>query len=239
MTLFNPNPTIRIVPIPGHKPCIVIDDFLLDPQSAMDFADHQQQHFTAAPKNAFPGLEMRMPDDFSSLLNDFFILHIKKLLGARRTLSMFSRLSMITLQPHELAPNQRICHQDQLTEFPQLCFAASVLYLFKNPAMGGTSFYAPKVSPSEIERLSSASSASLTATLPEPEPGAQDHTYITQSSAQFELICTIPAVWNRVIFYDGRIFHSGHITNPELLSSNPTQGRLTLNGFFPCRKSGS
>jgi hypothetical protein len=220
MTLFNPDPKIQLVAIPGYKPCIVIDNFVQDPQAMVDMAVNEQSKFSVASKNAFPGPELRMSDEFSSHLNEFFIQHIRKLLGVRRSLSMYSRLSMITLQPHELSPNQTVCHQDQLPDSPQFVYAACVLYLFKNSAMGGTSFYAPKTmngnSPARV--------------------GTSQH-YITESTADFELLCTIPAAWNRVIFYDGTIFHSGHITNPELLSTNPTQGRLTLNGFFTCRKS--
>ena len=64
-----------------------------------------------------------------------------------------------------------------------------------------------------------------------------NQSYITESSDHFELIRTIPARWNRVIFYDSGIFHSGHITNPELLKADPAAGRLTLNGFFTCQKA--
>jgi len=220
MALFNPNPKIQLVPIPGHKPCIVIDDFVLNPAALVDFAVGAQNKFSVASKNAFPGPELRMSEEFSVQLNEFFIQHIKKLLAVRRSLSMYSRLSMVTLQPHELSQNQTVCHRDQLPDHPQFFYAACVLYLFKNAAMGGTSFYAAKSADVNLSELIS-----------------RNQNYITESTADFELICTIPAAWNRVIFYDGTIFHSSHITNPELLNANPAQGRLTLNGFFTCRKS--
>jgi hypothetical protein len=222
MTLFNSNPRFQLVDLPGHKPCIVVDNFLQHPEQLIRYACDQKINFSAPSRNAYPGIELQMPDDFSARLNDFFILHIKNLLGARRTVSMYSRLSMITLQPHELAANQRVCHQDQLNNHPQHCFAASVLYLFNNPAMGGTSFYRPK---------------SVTAGMAVPDGTAHNHGYFIESNSEFELICTIPPAWNRIIFYDGTIFHSAHITKPELLNANPLQGRLTLNGFFTCRKS--
>ena len=43
---------------------------------------------------------------------------------------------------------------------------------------------------------------------------------------------TIEPKWNRLIFYDGDVFHSGDIRAPERLSDDPAVGRLTLNGFF-------
>jgi hypothetical protein len=39
------------------------------------------------------------------------------------------------------------------------------------------------------------------------------------------------------VFYDGGQFHSSHITRPEMLSDDPAHGRLTLNGFFVCKRS--
>ena len=215
--LFNPNPRIELVPIPGHTPVVVIDNFARDPQALVDYAVARRGEFVNAPKNAYPGMELRMPDEFSARLNEFFIEHVRKPLGVRRSISMYSRLSMITLQPHELAPNQRVCHQDHLPDYGQHSFSASVLYLFDNPAMGGTSFYVPKTA--------------------QPRGQASAPNYMTQSNEDFELVCTVPAAWNRAIFYDGCIFHSGHVTNPELLDADPARGRLSINGFFTGRKS--
>jgi hypothetical protein len=44
------------------------------------------------------------------------------------------------------------------------------------------------------------------------------------------------AKWNRLIFYDGAMLHSGDIRRPEKLSADPRAGRLTLNGFFTSRR---
>lgn len=223
MSLFTSDPRIQTVAIPGNTPIVVIDNFVRDPQALVDYAVAQRGNFSNAPRNAFPGMELRMPDGFSAHLQEFFILHVKKLLGVRRSQSMYSRLSMVTLQPHELAPNQRVCHRDHLPDYAQNSFSASVLYLFENPAMGGTSFYVPK--------------AAQPAPAPSPEDANTTAQYMTQSNAEFDLVCTIPAAWNRVIFYDGCIFHSAHVTAPELLSRDPAQGRLTINGFFTGRRS--
>jgi hypothetical protein len=40
-----------------------------------------------------------------------------------------------------------------------------------------------------------------------------------------------------LIFYDGMLFHAGDIRTPDRLSDDPAVGRLTLNGFFTCRKA--
>ncbi|MBV8664915.1 MAG: hypothetical protein JO269_00385 [Burkholderiaceae bacterium] len=237
--MFNPRARIQLVPIPGYHPCVVVDDFLQDPQSLVNFALDNREHFSMALPDTFPGLELPMSEVFSARLNDFFIQHVRNHLGARRTESVYSRLSMATLQPHELSPWQRICHTDRLSASPTQCFAASVLYLFHDASLGGTSFYRPRMPPDELHRLyyapdspwCSMSNEAFTEVL-----GAAP-AYQTASNEYFELLCTIPPAWNRVIFYDGCVFHSGHITAPQMLSADPVHGRLTLNGFFTCRRA--
>ena len=60
-----------------------------------------------------------------------------------------------------------------------------------------------------------------------------------QLNAYFERIASVPAAWNRLIVYDGGLFHSADVDRPELLSADPARGRLTLNGFFSCRRNAS
>jgi len=61
--------------------------------------------------------------------------------------------------------------------------------------------------------------------------------YMVDSNAYFERIGRVPAVWNRMIYYDGGLFHSGDINEPSLLSADPRAGRLTLNAFFVCTRN--
>jgi hypothetical protein len=61
--------------------------------------------------------------------------------------------------------------------------------------------------------------------------------YLGASNAYFEQVCSIPAAFNRAIFYDGAIFHSAQIDAPARLDHDPATGRLTLNGFFLLRKA--
>ena len=56
------------------------------------------------------------------------------------------------------------------------------------------------------------------------------------SNDYFEQIGSINAKWNRVVFYDGDMYHSGDILNVDKLSADPQVGRLTINGFFSCTK---
>ena len=59
---------------------------------------------------------------------------------------------------------------------------------------------------------------------------------MTQSNMYFKVIGRVPAKRNRIIFYDGNIFHSSDISQPEKLNASDNVGRLTINGFFTCTR---
>jgi hypothetical protein len=232
--MFNPRPQISLLPITAGQSCLVIDDALAEPERWVRLAHENQGslHFTG--HNAYPGPELRMPDAISERLDEYFSTHIRQHLGARRTLRMYSRLSMVTLAPQALQPRQWICHRDRLGADASECVAASVLYLFKNVELGGTNFFVARKSAADIDRLVA---DSMTAA---PEhftarygfaPG-----YMTESNDWFEKVLSVPARWNRAIFYDGSLFHCSDIRHPEKLSADPMLGRLTYNGFFTCSR---
>lgn len=235
--IFNPNATINIVPLfDGHN-CIVIDDFLREPQTLVNFAMSKRAHFRYDADNYFPGLEMDLGREFALSLEQYFSLKMRRYFNARRQLGVACRISMTTLQVNELNALQRLCHRDADT-FPEgVGIAAAVVYLFHDAALGGTSFYRPKLSDDKTRELLSnvqnASSEACTEIL-KTTPA-----YLHASNDYFELMQTIPAKWNRAIFYEGTIFHAAQITQPELLSSEPNSARLALNGFFKFKKSAS
>lgn len=233
--MFNPRPEIRALPIGDGQHCYVIDDALRDPEALVELAVRERHRFAQAPFNAYPGLELRMPDAFSAQLDDFFRLHVRARFGARRVRRMYSRLSLVTLAPSQLSPPQWQCHRDRLQRVPDECVAASVLYLFHDPALGGTSFYRPRLSERETEQLMY-DAVVLDAPRFARERGLAPG-YMVDGNAYFERVLTVEAAWNRLIFYDGAVFHSGHITAPERMRDDPRTGRLTLNGFFTCTRA--
>ncbi|SEL53281.1 hypothetical protein SAMN05428989_1860 [Pseudoxanthomonas sp. GM95] len=233
--MFNPQPKLSTVAIPGRAPCVVVDDALLEPQRLRDYARERRAEFSWPTHNAYPGRELRMPDGFSAQLDDVFRQHARTLLGARRTLALYSRLSMVTLRPEQLQPGQSVCHQDRLLVAPEQLIAASVLYLFDDPRLGGTSFYAPTRSPAEVGQLMGDAGRMDPASFQARHGVAQG--YMTTGNAYFAALASVPAKFNRLIFYDASIFHSGQIDHPELLRDDPETGRLTLNGFFTCSRA--
>lgn len=232
--LFNQEPIIQVAPLGGGQSVLVVDNALIDPARMVKFAADNRAGFVQAPFNAYPGIQMPLPVVVTSRLDDFFSVHIRRYLNVRRTLRMHCRLAMVTTPPAELQPRQSICHRDSQEVEPGQIIAASVLYLFKDESLGGTSFYAPKKSAYETALLVHDSSTMTTQDFQNKygiSPG-----YFTGHSAYFDKLGAVPAKWNRMIFYDGSLFHSGDILSPHKLTDDPHTGRLSLNGFFTCSR---
>lgn len=231
--LFNPQPRVQVLePAPGLR-CVVLDDVLLEPETLLSFA--ASRRFETPEGNLYPGSVMGLWAEFDQRLRDLFWQHARGPLGLRRCHAAYVRLAMATLPVDRLQPLQWLCHRDRIEEDAwETMFAASVLYLFRDPALGGTRFFVPKRPASELAALFRDAQVLQPADfstrygLP---PG-----YPAEASDYFDCVATVPAVWNRMIIYDGGCFHSAAIDRPDLLGDDVATGRLTLNGFFPCRR---
>ena len=234
MPIFSPRPAIRAIPIDDTHDCLVVDNALVEPERWLAHAVAQGDAFRANPRYAYPGAELPMPDDFAGALDDFFRVHVRTRLGGRRTIGMTTRMAMVTQPPHALQPRQWMCHRDSQHIEPGECIAASVLYLFRDERLGGTSIYRPRLGERETARIVHDSSTMDAATFTRIHGVTAG--YITDSNAWFERVLTVPPAFNRMVFYDGSLFHAAHLTHPELLSNDPATGRLTINGFFRCTR---
>ena len=145
------------------------------------------------------------------------------------------RLSLLTRLPAQLEPRQWICHRDRLRVAPGRIALASVLYLFQDESLGGTSLYRPRQDAAFTDRLVHDSCTLAPADFSGKYALRQQ--YMTGPNAYFEEVLSLPAKWNRLLLYDGMVFHSGTIRHPERLCDDPLNGRLSLNGFFTGRLS--
>jgi hypothetical protein len=234
LPLFNPRAVSQVVQFDDRHFCLVIDDALLDPDQVRQFAVDRRHEFTAVNFSYYPGVYLMAPEDWTAQLAAQFWLQARRRFDARRCLNTIGRYSLATKPPHELHPLQWLCHRDDVGLEPQLSMQASVLYLFRDPELGGTGFYVPTRSAADTGTLFA------DARLMEPAAFAEKHAlspaYQCQSNAWFQRIGGIEAKWNRLIVYDGGLFHASDITAPDRLSPDPRVGRLTLNGFFTCRR---
>jgi hypothetical protein len=234
---FNPHAKIEVLTLfEGHQ-CVVIDDFLLNPQEIVDFAGQGQAGFRYDQDNYFPGLEMDMGRLFALQFEQYFMLKLRPYFHVRRNLGSACRISMTTLQTDQLHPLQRLCHRDAETLPAGMGIGASVVYLFDRPELGGTSFFQPAQGLDQVSDLLQLAAQGDNALL--TEQIQQAASYCHQSNPWFELKHTIEAKWNRAIFYEGTVFHAAHIRDATLLSEQVAQSRLCLNAFFRFKKQAS
>ena len=235
--LFNPHLSVATVPLGNGQCCYVVDDALLEPERMVAWANAQKEAFRPVDFSAYPGQFVYLPPADNVAIQTFFLQHMRGRFDARRLVRLHARLSMVTLAPQALRPAQWLCHKDHFGLEPTQSIQASVLYLFDNESLGGTGFFEPARPADEMAALFADAIA-----LPAAEFSARYDIapgYLRASNPYFRRIGGVPARWNRMVFYDGTILHTGDILTPWQLSDDPLRGRLTLNGFFTSRRHAS
>ncbi len=232
-SLFNPNPTVSTIDLFDGQICVVLDDVLNEPDRLVAWASSRGP-FTP-PSYPYPGLVADIPHPLLAAASNHFDRMLRDRLGYRRQTESLVRLSLMQQAASALRPIQWLCHRDRIAADPSRTgFAASVLYLFHDPALGGTDFYRPKQSAAETDQLI-ADSQRLDATSFSKRYGLTGG-YMAPDNPYFEHIARVPAAWNRLIAYDGGVFHSAAVDSSTPLHADPTRGRLTLNGFYTCTR---
>ncbi len=234
-SVFSPNLRIEPVRLEGGTVCYIVDDALADPDAAVQYAVERRGQFQPSEPNGYPGLTLPLPAHQGPAILDFFSTQMRRRFDARRLMHGMCRYSMVTLAVDELRPLQMLCHRDDPVGNPQYSVAGAVLYLFHDDGLGGTSFYEPARPHAEIVRLFGDARSMPTAQFLAVHGIA--HGYMSGSNAYFTRVASVAAKWNRLIFYDASILHSGDILAPQRLSADPAAGRLTLNHFFSSRRN--
>jgi hypothetical protein len=232
--LLNPNPRIQTVLLANGKSVCVIDDFLQDPQAVANLAQVSLQQFKVPPGHPYPGPQLDLSDEVCQQLDAYFQQHCRAPLGAGAALGTYGRFSRVTQDSATLDARQRICHRDDSHLAPGQQMSALVHYLFEDERLGGTVFFRSLMSDQDTQTFfRDATSLDGGAFGSKYGIGAN---YMTQSSRYFEVIGRVPAKWNRAIFYDGGIFHSGDIQWSPSAGYQAGLGRLTVNAFFKSQR---
>jgi hypothetical protein len=234
MPIFNPSPRPQLLALGEGVRCIVVDDALTDPHAWRQLAIDHAERFDDAAYNAFPGVECVAPPEFAQAMEDYFAQIARRLLGGKRTLRSHVRYAMVTRPESTLEPRQTIAHRDTAWVSEGHLNLASVLYLFDNPALGGTAFFRPRRSRETIARLVH-DSGTMETTAFEAQYRLPRR-YMRESNRYFDCLSIVPAAFNRLIFYDGGVFHSGAV-GPAVPPRDIAAGRLTINGFYTCSRT--
>jgi hypothetical protein len=231
---LNPSAKLRRERITDRDFCVVVDDFLLNPGALVEYAATHPAEF-GNPNVGFPGVQIRANDDSMADIFRFVRSTLSREYGfLRGRIGIRSLLSLVTSPPGELSFMQRICHIDPNAEEGRAKYAGLV-YLFRDERLGGTSFYrwrneALVRQGVKLLREDPAAGEAFMREHFETFRGAPQ--YMTDSNDVAELLHTVPARYNRFVFYSGDLPHSASIKHPERLDTYARKGRLSLNLFF-------
>lgn len=230
---LNSDPHIQMHRMGDDAHCVIVDDFLADPDALIEHAVNRAERFHE-PQIGYPGLMLNLDP---VLLKDFdrFILRRmgERFSFLRGGATLLTGLTMTTRKPSDLTTFQRICHTDPRDTRGRRKFAALV-YLFRDESLGGTAFYRwrkPEIVYKALELEQTDPNAALELLAKHSSVFREPPRYVTESNELAELVDVVPARFNRFVFYSGEMPHSGHITAPERLTRNFRSGRLTLNCF--------
>ncbi len=206
-----------------ESPLLCIDDFSAVPADLLNAA-RDAHYIDVGP--LYPGVRAPAPSAYVESLLRAIGPAVESAFGASPGSDLeLCAFSMVTMSPTALKPAQRIPHFDGV-ELERFAF----IHYLCAPHFGGTSFYRHRSTRFEsiTARRLTAYRAALEAELAAEPPAAR---YISGSTAAFEQIHSVPAVYNRLIVYRGNVLHSGDLPPDLVLLEDPRLGRLTVNGF--------
>ncbi len=210
------------------EPVIVIDDAAEDPDALLE--DAAARAF--GPLGPYyPGVRSALDEEFRESARHAIASLLTAELGVTAPdWSTECYYSLATTPPERLTPIQRFPHYDGVEDER---FAA--LLFLCGPEFGGTAFYRhlttgfESVNASRFPRFKEALEADVRG------KGLPPAAYIGDGEPFFRKTAEFEAAPNRMLIYRGKALHCSAIKTPELLSSDPRRGRLTVNFFLSPR----
>lgn len=210
---------------------VIIDDFLPGAERIVEFAARLAP-FPPEQNHAYPGLRRELtPDEPEGAAYVQAALRaaapvIQEMYGAPRFQILAASFSIVTQLPSQLAPRQRSPHTDS----PDWDFIAVLHHLHNLPGTG-TAFYRHRST--GFEKVSEARAPALREAWDREraEHGLPGPAYFRESDARYEKIFEAEARFNRLVIYQGSLFHSGTVPPDFKFDPDPRTGRLTGNMF--------
>jgi hypothetical protein len=205
------------------SPVIIIDGFSPDPQALVTRAANAD--FIDAG-STYPGVRAPAPQSYVDSMLSATSGLIAQHFGAQPVSELdLCAFSLVTTPPTQLRAIQRIPHFDGPEE-DRIAF----LHYLCGPHQGGTSFFRHLAT--DLERVTRERAEEYRqAVIAEMRAEPPVRTYFVDDARRFERLARIDARFNRLIIYRGNALHSGDILDSTVLSEDPCQGRLTINGF--------
>ena len=209
------------------EPVVVIDDFAAAPQALVD----QAAALAFSPRGIhYPGIRAPLQPAYLAGRMDVLEPVLRGVFALDRGAALAeAALSLVTTPPETLTPIQRLPHFDT-TDGKRL----ALLHYLCGPEHGGTAFYRHRTTGFETvsqDRLETYNAALRAEVARHGLPTG----YVRGSGPIFEQTGAVAARFNRLVIYRSRTLHSGQIPENFSFSTNPRQGRLTVNIFLQGR----
>lgn len=204
---------------------VSVTEFMEHPETAIE--DAVLQKFAKITPQ-YPGLRAPLDEEVSKAWLAQLSPLLDKAFGpAANGWSIQIWYSVVTAQPAELIPMQRLPHVDGTD--PSLI--AMMLYLHHTDH-GGTAFFRHRST--GLEQLTKETFPTYKAALEADvrAAGMPPARYVTDGAPHFERIHASTGAFNEAVFYRGNILHSGIIDNDVPIVPDPRTGRLTINALF-------
>jgi hypothetical protein len=231
---INPEARLQTLALADGSEVCIVDDFAQEPESLVAAAQAMSGQFQQRAGHPYPGPQLDLSGAMAAELDAWFQRQLSGRLRAGTPTSMYARFARVTQEPASLDARQRICHRDDSGIEAGQMISASVHYLFKDEALGGTVFFRSRMSDADTRQFMH-DAGTLDAHAFGDRYGIPPG-YMTETNRYFEVIGRVPAKWNRAVFYDGGIYHSGDIRGPSPAAYRDGPGRLTINAFFRSRR---
>jgi Family of unknown function (DUF6445) len=223
-SLPEPNVSVRQMGREG-EPLVVIDGFSGMVDTLLEAAyGAQYQHAGAS----YPGIRSWADPSYLDRRRDLMMQVMQQVFGFKQGVRLdASTFSLVTLREDQLSPLQRIPHYDHAGGE-----VIAVMHYLLGPETGGTAFYRHRRT--GFETVTPAREAAYNAALAqdEREHGMPPARFCYGDTDWFETIDEVEAAPDRLVLYRGRQLHSGVIPDPTVLSSDPKEGRVTINMFL-------
>lgn len=227
---LNPQLKIQEISIPNtNLNAYIIDDFLLNADSVMDFAKNIAYFNPMFSDNSYyPGVRDNMPEPYLRLLQRFFQDNIIPKLKDREQCKAIvhkSLISLITCAPSQLLTEQKMPHVDSCKNN-----AFAFVHYLSGEELGGTSIY--RYIPKDIIEFHEKDEVILDDMLSEvTSTSAEHHGYLSNSTSLFEQVLKVDAKFNRLVIYQGNLLHSANLLSKESYSGDTTHGRFSITSF--------
>ncbi len=219
-------PTIRIERIGNEQqPVIVIDDFVDAPErlrAAAEASDYQMMG------RHYPGLRAEVAaDEVEAFLSPIQALIAETFGFGGPTRVISAGYSIVTTQPADLTPIQRLPHFDGLEGE-----RVALLHYLNGQAQGGTAFYRHRGT--GFETISAERHAAYDAALHREvaQHGLPGPAYISGDTPLYERIARFEAKPNRALIYRGHLLHCADLPDDLDFTPDPKTARLTVNTFL-------